>query len=155
MKAIFVPFFLFACLLVSAQQTDPLAEHARQITEGFWNGVEPEMLKELMHTEFSVADHGDMTGKVMSYEEFFETYRNEDPRFAGTKYSIEDVIAQGTKVMVRLTRTFQNNGEMPCGGTTVQIADGTYSVPVVMIYSFVGEKVSRIRIIQDLSIFLK
>ena len=155
MKVLFVPIFLFSCLFASAQETDALAAHARQITEGFWNGVEPEMLKELMHTEFSVADHGDMNGKVMSYSELFDAYRTDDPRFAGSKYTIEDVISQGNKVVVRLTRSFQVNGELQCGGMPVQVADGTHSIPVVMIYSFVEEKVSRIRIIQDLSFLLE
>ena len=94
----------------------------RRYWEGKWNERRPEILDELQTPD--VVYHG-TSMKMNGLEEYKQAYVDYLSAFHDSKLNIEDLIAEGDKVMSRVTCRFVHKGELegiPPTGKTVTIS---------------------------------
>ena len=127
MKKLFmiIPLTLMLCFMVGCQDKEAMAEleamkaqkeveeQNKEVVKRYWNGKwnerRPEILDELMTPD--VVYHGtsmEMHG-VEEYKQVYNMYRS---ALHDTQITIEELIAEGDKVMTRLTTRGVHKGEL-------------------------------------------
>ena len=137
MKKLYVilPLALILCFIVSCQDKEAMAEleefkaqtsaeeQNKDVVKRYWNGKwterRPEILDELMTPD--VVYHGtsmEMHG-VEEYKQVYNMYRS---ALHDTRITIEEIIAEGDKVMTRLSMSSVHKGDLggiPPSGKTL------------------------------------
>ncbi len=127
MKKLFMilPLALILCFMVGCQDKEAMAEVEEQnkevvkrYWEGKWNERRPEILDELQNQD--VVYHG-TSMEMNGIEEYKQVYSSFLSAFHDTQVTFEDLIAEGDKVMSRITIRGTHKGElegMPPTGKT-------------------------------------
>ncbi len=133
-----LPLALIICFMVSCQDKEAMAELeamkaqaeveaqnkdvVQRYWDGKWNERRPEILDELQTPD--VVYHGtsmEMKG-IKEYKQVYSSYLS---AFHDTQVNVEDLIAEGDKVMTRVTCSFVHKGELegiPPTGKTLTIS---------------------------------
>jgi len=131
MKKLFMilPLALILCFMVSCQDKEAMAELeemnkeiVKRYWEGKWNERRPEILDELQTQD--VVYHG-TSMEMNGIEEYKRVYSSFLSAFHDTQVTFEDLIAEGDKVMSRITFSAVHKGELegiPPTGKTLTIS---------------------------------
>ena len=124
-----LPLALILCFMVGCQDKEAMAELEEQnkdvvqrYWDGKWNERRPEILDELQTPD--VVYHGtsmEMKG-IKEYKQVYSSYLS---AFHDTQVNVEDLIAEGDKVMTRVTFSVVHKGELegiPPTGKTLTIS---------------------------------
>ena len=124
-----LPLALILCFMVSCQDKEAMAELeemnkeiVKRYWEGKWNERRPEILDELQTQD--VVYHG-TSWEMNGIEEYKRVYSSFLSAFHDTQVTFEDLIAEGDKVMSRITFSAVHKGELegiPPTGKTLTIS---------------------------------
>ena len=124
-----LPLALILCFMVSCQDKEAMAELeemnkeiVKRYWEGKWNERRPEILDELQTQD--VVYHG-TSMEMNGIEEYKRVYSSFLSAFHDTQVTFEDLIAEGDKVMSRITFSAVHKGELegiPPTGKTLTIS---------------------------------
>ena len=123
-----LPLALIFCFMVGCQDKEAMAELeemnkeiVKRYWEGKWNERRPEILDELQTQD--VVYHG-TSMEMNGIEEYKRVYSSFLSAFHDTQVTFEDLIAEGDKVMSRITFSAVHKGELegiPPTGKTLTI----------------------------------
>lgn len=83
----------------------------RQLFDGVWNGEDPDIADDLVHSEFIIHDRP--IAEELRGPELYKTLaRMTRESFSDMAFTIDDIIAAGDKVALRWTMTGTHNGPM-------------------------------------------
>ena len=133
-----LPLALVLCFMVGCQDKEAMAElkemkaqaeveaQNKEVVRRYWNGKwnerRPEILDELMAPD--VVYHG-TSMEMNGIEEYKQVYQSFLSAFHDTKLTIDSLIAEGDKVMTRVTCSVVHKGELegiPPTGKTLTIS---------------------------------
>jgi len=124
-----LPLALILCFVVGCQDKEAVAELeemnkeiVKRYWEGKWNERRPEILDELQTQD--VVYHG-TSMEMNGIEEYKRVYSSFLSAFHDTQVTFEDLIAEGDKVMSRITFSAVHKGELegiPPTGKTLTIS---------------------------------